>query len=141
MDADFNYYETFIQVAPDCPVSAAVVPVCKGANKSVPVLEYESLTANPYFYTQADLIFAVYLERLAIPPGELESRREALWAEFFSKSHACLRASSLPKRYGWGVHFDKDGKIAIYPMEGNEYRQLAGDTALQQLLAMRSKRA
>lgn len=111
MDSDFNYYEAFIQVAPDSPVSTAVVPVRKGANKSVPLLEYEFLTANPYFYTQEDLIFAVYVQRLAIPPGELESRREALWAEFFSKSHACLRASSLPKRYGWGVHFDKEGKL------------------------------
>ncbi len=141
MNSDHNYYETFIQVAPDCPVSAAVVPAQRGANKTVPVLEYELLTSNPYGYTQEEVLFTVYAERLGLSADELASRRGELWAEFFSKSRACLRASSLPKRYGWGVHFDSEGKIALYPMESDEYQRLAGDGALTQLLAMRSKRA
>ncbi len=44
-----NYYETFIQVAPDCPVQVAVIPRMKGKIKSAPVLEYELLSAQPYF--------------------------------------------------------------------------------------------
>lgn len=141
MNADLNYYGTFIQVAPDCPVNAGIVPVQRGAKKTVPVLEYELLTGNPYGYTQEEVLFTVYAERLGLPADELASRRGELWAEFFAQSRACLRASSLPKRYGWGIHFDSEGRIALYPMESDEYQRLAGDAALTQLLAMRSKRA
>lgn len=63
-----NYYETFIQVAPDCPVQAAVIPRAKGQNKSVPVLEYELLSAQPYFYTQEEVLFAVHVQRAGIAP-------------------------------------------------------------------------
>lgn len=117
-----------------------MVPVSKGENKSVPVLEYEFLYGKPYFYTQEELFFAVHLRRLGISENESSLQREKLWAEFFSKPRACLRASSLPKRYGWGVHFDQEGKIAICPMESSEYRQFEKNKSLKQLLAMRSKR-
>jgi hypothetical protein len=136
-----NYYETFIQVAPDCPVTAAVVPVAKGEKKSVPVLEYELLSARPYSLTQEQLLFEVYVRHKGIPPGEVKAHRKKLWNEFFSKPHACLRASSLPKKYGWGVHFNNEGKTAIFPMEGKKYQQLAKSKSVTQLLAMRSKRA
>jgi uncharacterized protein DUF6157 len=38
-----NYFETFIQVAPDCQAKAAVVPAAKGEKKSIAVLEFELL--------------------------------------------------------------------------------------------------
>ncbi|MBX3053065.1 MAG: hypothetical protein KF753_16400 [Caldilineaceae bacterium] len=139
--SDMNYYETFIRVAPDCPVNAGSVPAPRGANKTVPVLEYELLSGNPYGYTQEELLFTVYAERLGLPADKLTAHRGELWAAFFSKSRACLRASSLPKRYGWGLHFDREGKIALYPVESAEYQRLADDESLTQLLAMRSKRA
>ena len=54
-----------------------------------------------------------------------------------------MRASALPKKYGWGVHYDSDGEMAIYPVESDEYRRMAeGDGGrLQVLPAMRSRRA
>jgi hypothetical protein len=40
-----NYFETFIQVAPDCPVKAAVVlAAIKGEKQSIAVLEFEMLS-------------------------------------------------------------------------------------------------
>ncbi len=135
-----NYFDTFIQVAPDCPVKVAVVPVVKGENKSIAVLEYELLSNKPYSYTQEELQFSVHALRKAIPASELKSRRKELWAEFFSKPLACLRASPLPKKYGWGVHFNKEGKIAIYPVESKKYQQYTKSKGVKQLLAMRSQR-
>ena len=52
-----------------------------------------------------------------------------------------MRASPLAKRYGWGIHADNDGRIAIYPLESERYRKLASDPKIKQLRAMRSKRA
>ncbi|MGI8567884.1 MAG: DUF6157 family protein [Methylocella sp.] len=66
--------------------------------------------AQPYFYTQEELQFAAHLRHNGISASRLKPRRNELWAEFFSKPHACLRASSLPKNCGLGVHFDAEGK-------------------------------
>jgi hypothetical protein len=72
----------------------------------------------------------------------LAARGEAIRAELFQKNHPCLRASPLPKRYGWGVHYDGHGRIAIYGTESEDYRRLSrdgeGDPAL--VRGMRSKR-
>ena len=78
----------------------------------------------------------MYAERNGIPPEELAGRR----AEFFSKGQACLRASPLPKSYGWGIHFDAESRVAIYPRCSAEYDRLRADSSLKQLKAMRSSR-
>jgi hypothetical protein len=135
-----NYFETFIQVAPDYPAKAAVVPAARGEKKSIAMLEFELLSGKPYFYTQEELQFEVHLRHKGISARDLESRRNELWAEFFSKPHACLRASSLPKKYGFGVHFDAQGKISIYAVESKEYQQCTKNKGIKQLFAMRSQR-
>lgn len=61
--------------------------------------------------------------------------------KFFSKGQACFRASPLTKRYGWGVHSNAEGKIALYAVGSEEYQKLSEDQALKHLKAMRSKRA
>ncbi len=71
-----------------------------------------------------------------------EAERAALRAHFFAKSQACLRASPLPKSYGWGLHFDGEGRVALCPMESEAYRRLvAGADGVKVLKAMRSRRA
>jgi hypothetical protein len=137
-----NYYDTFIQVAPDCPAREAVVPTGKRETKSVPQIEYELLSGSPYTFTQEEVLFAVHVERQVIGKSELKSRRAALWAEFFGKPRACLRASMLPKKYGWGLHFDSEGRVALVAMESEEYRALVGGQGgVTVLTALRNKRA
>ncbi|MEO7715304.1 MAG: DUF6157 family protein [Capsulimonas sp.] len=135
-----NYYNTLIQIAPDSAAKAASAPAAKGEKKTIPVLEYEMLSERPYFYTQEELQFEVDVRRKGIPDSEIAARREALWAEFFSKPHACLRTSSLAKTYGWGIHFDGEGKIGLIAVESPEYREFAESPHLQQTFAMRGKR-
>ena len=137
-----NYYDTFIRVAPDCPVSEAVVPTGRREEKSIPQIEYELLAENPYTFTQEELLFAVHVRRQGVGEGDLKARRAALWEEFFGKPRACLRASMLPKKYGWGLHFDAEGRIALVPVESEEYRAfVAGKGVATVLAAMRNKRA
>ena len=54
-----------------------------------------------------------------------------------------MRASPLPKRYGWGVHYDHEGRIAIHAVESATYEHLVhgGEGGPKLLKAMRSKRA
>jgi len=121
-----NYFDTFISVAEDCPAQTAEIPPLKEP-KSAARLEYEMLIYSPYRHTSDDVIY----QTKGKPKG-------ISWEDFFSKGQPCFRASALAKRYGWGVHSDGDGKIAIYAIESAEYQRLAADEAVAHIEAMRS---
>jgi hypothetical protein len=131
-----NYYNTFIEMAEDCPISSAEIPPVKGENLSVANLQFDMIMANPYKYTSDEVLFTIYAQRNGIVEN-LEAERAA----FFAKGQACLRASPLSKRYAWGTHHDAEGKVALYPAESIEYQQFAESIALKHTKGMRSKRA
>ena len=133
------YTNTFIQVAPDTKATKSEVPIAKGDKKTIHQIQYELLTENPYQLTHEDLIYEVYVRRQGFSEEELAARGETIRSELFQKEHACLRASALTKRYGWGAHYNENGKIALYPMESPEYTKLT-ETTPKILDAMRSKR-
>jgi len=132
-----NYYNTFIEIAEDCKASEGTPPPQRGTKKSVANYEYELLANNPYDLTSDDVIFQVFTERNDIAESELAEQREL----YFSKGRPCFRASPLTKTYGWGVHSDAEGKIAIFGVETKEYRALANNPNIEKKKAMRSKRA
>lgn len=137
---DLNYRRTLIAVADDCPVSRSVVPVDRGAKKSVAALQYGLLADCPYVHTQEDVLFETWLRRQDRPDLS-EADVVRLRAELFSRPQACLRASPLPKRYGWGLVFDEEGRVALCPMESKEYQELLASGRLKVLKALRSSRA
>jgi hypothetical protein len=131
-----NYYHTFIQVAEDCPAKEGEMPPLRGGKKTIAGLQFETLYENPYRYTSDEVLFGVFAERKELAEGDLEAAREA----FFAKGQPCFRASPLSKKYGWGVHSDGEGKIAIYAVDSKDYQRLANDPELKQVRAMRSSR-
>lgn len=135
-DHTTNYVNTFIAIAEDCPMHAGTKPSTRKV-PSIAELQYKLLENNPYKYTSDEVLFQVHAQRKAISEAELSAERE----KFFSKSKACFRASPLPKKYGWGVHFDAEGKMALYGPESKEYKRLVKDPNLKVLKAMRSKKA
>lgn len=133
---DQNYYNTFIEVADDCPVKTAEIPLQKGNEKSVPVLQYELIANHPYDNSHEDVLFTVYAIRNHINKDDLTKERE----KFFSKGQPCLRSSSLGKRYGWGIHCNERGKVALFARESDEYKKLTKDKSIKHIKAMNSKR-
>ena len=130
-----NYYNTFIEVAEDCPVESAEVPPLRDSKSAVRT-QYEMISEHPYTYTSDDVLFAIHAEKHEIPPEQQTAGRE----QFFSKGRACLRSSALGKRYGWGIHFDAEGKMSIYGIGSDKYHELKNDTNVKHLKAMRSRR-
>ncbi len=132
---------TFVQIAPDSTATKAMVPPVRGETKPVHLWQYELLTTHPYHFTHEDLVYEVHIRHKGLE-AEAAKRGAAIRKELLQKSHACLRASALPKKYGWGVHYDKEGRIALYGVDSKEYRQFVekkkGDVKL--VFAMRSKR-
>ncbi|QMU30910.1 DUF6157 family protein [Adhaeribacter radiodurans] len=131
-----NYPNTFIQIAEDCPAATGEIPPVKGDTKTVANIQFELVIKNPYTFTSDDVLFQVFAERNALTESELEQAREV----FFSKGQPCFRASPLTKRYGWGVHSDKDGRIALVACDTPEYKKLASDSNLKVFKAMRSSK-
>jgi hypothetical protein len=132
-----NSYNTFIEIAEDCPTAKAQIPQFKGGRKTKPVLEYEMIASHPYKYTQDDVVFGVYAITHDIPASQQPQERE----KFFSIGQPCMRSSALAKRYGWGIHNDAKGKIALVAVESPEYQQFVNDPNVKKVKALRSKRA
>ena len=131
-----NYYNTFIEIADDCPSDAGEMPPLKGEKRSVANLQFEMLYENPYTYTSDEVLFGVFAQRKEFAAGEMDDQRE----HYFSKGQPCFRASPLTKRYGWGVHSDAEGKIAIYGAETEAYMLFVEDASIRKVKAMRTKR-
>lgn len=131
-----NYTDTFIEIAEDCPVQFAEIPPQKGDEKTIATLQFEMIYSNPYKFTSDDIVFQAFAIKNKIALFELRTKREA----FFSKGQPCLRSSPLTKRYGWGVHYNNEGKIAIFAAESDEYKRLVKNSSLKHLKAMRSKK-
>ena len=115
-----NYPNTFIAVAADSTATRGTVPR-ETATPSVALRTFRLIHDHPYAHTSDDVIFTVHADRQAIPQRERAAARKA----FFATPRPCLRASDLAKKYGWGIHGDARGRVALYGVETDEYRALA----------------
>lgn len=131
-----NYVNTFILIADDCPALCGEIPPVKGDTRTVANMQFDLISKNPYKYTSDDISFQVYAVRNDLTKNEYKEAR----VKFFSKGQPCFRASPLVKRYGWGMHHDKDGNVALYGCETEEYKKLSKDKSLKILKGMRSAR-
>lgn len=132
-----NYTNTFIETAPDCPTTRGEMPPPKGDEKTIAGIQFDLLYEHPYKYDSDEVLFMCHAIRKGISKNEMAEAREV----FFSRGQPCMRASPLTKRYGWGVHSNAEGKIAIYGMETEGYKQLSEDKRLKVVKAVRSKKA
>jgi hypothetical protein len=131
-----NYIDTFIAIADDSPIAAGEIPPVKGDTKTVANIQFDIISKHPYKFTSDDVLFQVFAERNDLTKSEYKEARE----KYFSKGQPCFRASPLTKRYGWGVHNNKDGKIAIYAAETAAYKKWGNDKNIKVIKAMKSSK-
>ncbi len=129
-----NYFDTFIEVSEDTKTVSGTKPTSKGDKKTVAEMQYDLISKHLYKYTSDDIFFQVYADKNDLTKAEYKQARE----QFFSKGQPCFRASPLTKTYGFGVHSDSNGKIALYGMETEEYQKFLTDTKIKKVKAMRS---
>lgn len=82
------------------------------------------------------MFFQVFADRNDLTDSEYSTARE----QFFSKGQPCFRASPLTKTYGFGIDCDKNGKVALYGMETDEYENFLSNTKIKKIKAMRSSK-
>jgi hypothetical protein len=130
-----NYFNTFIEVSGDTKANCGTQPPSKD-KKTVAEMQYELIAKNPYKYTSDDILFQVYADRNDLARSEYIHARE----QFFSKGQPCFRASPLTKNYGFGIHCDSNGKVALYGIETDEYQNFLADTKVKKVKAMKSSK-
>lgn len=131
-----NYFNTFIEIADDSPIACGEVPPVKGESKTAATIQFEMIRKNPYKFTSDDVLFQVFADKKDLTKSEYKEARQ----NFFSKGQPCFRASPLTKRYGWGVHYNAEGKMAIYAADSDEYQKFLSDKSLKVLKAMKSSK-
>lgn len=131
-----NYFDTFIEVAPDTKATAGTPPITRGDKKTVAALQYEIIRNAPYQFTSDDVLFQVFAYRYDLLKTEHPQHR----ADFFSKGQACMRASPLTKTHGFGIHCNADGKLALYGMETATYQHFIQDDSITKIKAMRTSK-
>ena len=130
-----NYFDTFIEVAEDTKADYGRIPPAK-EKKTIAEMQYELIAKNPYKFSSDDIFFQVFADRNDLTKAEYEKARE----QFFSKGQPCFRASPLTKTYGFGIHSDKNGKVALFGMESNEYQKFLADKNIKKVKAMKSSK-
>lgn len=135
-----NSTSTFITVAPDSTATRGATPPPRDP-PSLAARCHALIAAAPYSLTSDDVLFTAFADARGIAPEGRAAARVA----FFSKGQPCLRASALTKTYGWGVHHDAEGRVALVGVDDPAYAARAGGRgpageALTVVAAMRSKR-
>lgn len=131
-----NYFNTFIEVAEDTKVACGTKPPSKADKKTIAEMQYALLAENPYKFTSDEVLFQVFADRNDLTQAEYDQARQ----QFFSKGQPCFRTSPLTKTYGFGIHADSNGKVALIGMETEQYENFQNDPTIKKVKAMRSKR-
>ena len=131
-----NYFNTFIEIAEDSRAKKGEIPAVKSEKKTVANLQFDMIYENPYKYTSDEVLFGVYAIRKLLEKEEIYEQRTV----YFSKGKPCFRASPLTKTYGWGIHSNDEGRIAMYGAETKEYDEFIADDSIKKVKAMRSKK-
>ncbi|MGB1234808.1 MAG: DUF6157 family protein [Planktomarina sp.] len=124
-----NYLDTLILPAKDCPCDPPRIPDRTG---TVAEMTYARLAKSPYSQSSDDLIWDVTVSR----KGDAAGTRD----DFFSAGKPCLRASPLVKTYGWAIHHNADGHVALLDPNSIETQDLMANPDTKCIFGMRSKR-
>src|ERR1041385_1023811 len=87
-----NCFDTFIQVAEDCPARTGEAPPPRAGNPTVAGLQYKMIAEAPYKYTSDDVIFATSAPGRQLDAKATKKARSLARDEFFSRGQACMRA-------------------------------------------------
>jgi Family of unknown function (DUF6157) len=114
-----------VLVAQDSPVQASQPPPPGRRGRSVAQVQYDLLSAEPFRWTENEVLFESWWRRQDAAASASEAEKESARAQWLQGSRPCLRASPLPQRHGWGLVFDDEDRVALCAVESDEYRALA----------------
>lgn len=121
MPKDFR--NALIQVAEDCHAEKGIAPEPKS---KIAYIGYDELSKNPYKYSKLEFYKQVHHVRR----GKLELKIETY----------NIRRNDLCKKYGWGIHINESGKLALVGCETEKYRELLNNSLVEKVNAFKKHR-
>jgi len=112
-----------VKVAEDRPVQKGTVP---GRSDVISHIGYDELSKNPYVYTQLEFYHQVHHIRRNKPDLKIESYN--------------IKRNSLCKKYGWGIHINELGKLAIFGCETEDYKKLLNNILVRKVNSFKKHR-
>jgi hypothetical protein len=101
--------EELIEVAEDYQEKYAQEPPNRNP-KTISRIEYELLVENPYKYTERELFHEVHVVYRGRPDLKIDSYN--------------IKRSTLVQSFGWGLHRNDQGKLALVAFESDRYKML-----------------
>lgn len=118
---------TLIIPSEDCPASESIIPVGKNKKNTIPVDWYENLISNAYKYTEREFRELIYFKIRGDSTNKIDDYDS--------------RRSLLCKKYGWGIHIDGLGRLALCARGSKQFKELTSDPLVTKVRAFNAKRA
>jgi hypothetical protein len=116
-----NRRNALILVAEDCTAIKGTVPQPKD---KIAYIGYDELSKNPYKYTELEFYRQVHHIRRGKPELKIESYD--------------IRRNALCKKYGWGIHINESGALALVGCKTNKYKELLKNVMIDKINAFRN---
>lgn len=117
--------EELIEIAPDSPATRSEEPPDSGTGKTIARISYEVLAENPYKFSEREFYHEVHVVRRGRSDLKIENYN--------------IKRLALVKQYGWGIHRNSDGKLALVACESRRYQELLADPLVKKTKAYRSQ--
>ncbi|MBT4552270.1 GIY-YIG nuclease family protein [bacterium] len=114
----------FIAISEDSDVDRSIIP---GPKKTVARIKYETLIENPYKFTERQLFYEVHVVR---------RKRNDLKIDSYQ-----IKRSPLVQKFGWGIHVDNEGRLALIAKESSIYSELVANDDIKKIKAYKRKKA
>lgn len=95
----------------------SIVPSSKSKKETVKEVVYRVLKQKPYVFKQNELFREVHVNQM--------KKDRVLKLETFK-----LQRSELCSLLGWGIHGNKEGKLALVAVDSKEYNSLLNDNKI-----------
>lgn len=117
--------EELIEVAADSSATRSEEPHDGGTAKTIARISYEVLTESPYKFSEREFYHEVHVVRRKRPDLRIKNYN--------------IKRSPLVKNYGWGIHRNSDGKLALIARESNRYEDLFANPLVKKTKAYRNR--
>ncbi|MGL1933133.1 MAG: DUF6157 family protein [Desulfotalea sp.] len=115
--------EKLITISADSPTDKAIIPENDG---KLAFLKYSVLIGNPYKYTPLDYFREVHHIKREKPHLKIESYS--------------IKRTELVKKFGWGIHVNDAGQIALVACDSKQYEKIFNDPSVLKQNAYRNKK-
>ena len=105
-------HENLILISEDAESRVSIIPP---EGDTIARIAYEVLISNPYQFTEAEYHHEVHITRRNRPDLNISSYS--------------IKRSPLLQKFGWGVHRDVNGRLALVPAESEEYQNFSNSIA------------